>query len=173
MQVKQGDQIPLSVQLFDGDTAKYVRATVRGSNGTPLAGSPVDLTHVGNGLYTDDSLVMPLDNFVTASYRVYTDAGYTIPSDLHSDTEDIFNLMVPVAELIEVLSKVNQILQELSGAADIIGELDDTGALEGQLADSDDLEGYVTDNGAITGELSDEGLLGSIESPEIVGEVKC
>jgi len=89
IQVAVGSAVPLTLQLPDGATDKYVQAVVRDPAGDELDDSPVNLAHVGEGLYTDDSVSMTSDNFVTVTYLVYSDAGYTTLDDDYSHGFDI------------------------------------------------------------------------------------
>jgi hypothetical protein len=89
---KLGDSLRLNLQLFDGATNLYVRAYLYDANDNQLAGSPLAVPHVANGLYRADSLVMPDTPQVTAIYKVYTDAGFTTLSTNHSDAIDVYNL---------------------------------------------------------------------------------
>lgn len=90
-QVTAGDKIPLSVQLFDGATNKFIRARLYDKAGLELAGSPVALVHTAGGLYQDDSYTMPA-YAVLAQYKIYDDSGFTTPSSLHSDAMEIFDI---------------------------------------------------------------------------------
>lgn len=86
-----GDPIPLSLQLGDGATDKYVRAHVYKADGTSqVTGSPVALTHVSGGRYIDQSLTMPPGNCVEARYETFDDAGFTTPSGESIVTEKIY-----------------------------------------------------------------------------------
>ena len=73
-----GNPMVLAHQLPDGHTGKYVRAVLRRPDGTALVASPINLAHVGNGLYTNDDENMPSQQFVTSTYITYSDAAYTI-----------------------------------------------------------------------------------------------
>ena len=90
--IKLGEILPLALQLFDGDTAKYPRARLFKADGTELSGSPVALTHVANGLYKNSALTMPNENVVLVQYRVFNDSGFTIESGLHSAAVEEFFL---------------------------------------------------------------------------------
>lgn len=103
---KAGESIPLSLQLFDGNTSKFVSAIVIDSTGTPLAGSPVLLTHKSDGRYEDGSLLMPTVAFVTVTYKVYNDLLLTDPSLDHSDGDDVFQLEVPDADILDKLCDI-------------------------------------------------------------------
>lgn len=89
-----GEKIPLTLQLFDGATDKYARAIIRNSAGVALDESPVDLNHVGDGLYVDTAITitMPASIFITITYITYDDAEYTTPSSIHDRTLDLIHL---------------------------------------------------------------------------------
>lgn len=92
--LKAGDTVPLVLQLFDGVTTKYVRATVTNQAGTAVSGSPFTLTHQALGKYVNSSLVMPSGvSFIVAHYRVFDDAGFTTISS-YADTAEVFNLFI-------------------------------------------------------------------------------
>lgn len=76
--------IPLSLQLFDKATNKYITATVRLPSGAELDGSPVNLPHVSRGFYSSQELRMPAQD-VSVFYEVFDDAAHTIPSADHSE----------------------------------------------------------------------------------------
>lgn len=84
MNLKPGDKIPLVLQLFDNAVNKFVRAVVRDSSDTQIAGSPFALAHEANGLYTNSTAEMPNSAFVSVQYLVYDDAGFTTLSSTHS-----------------------------------------------------------------------------------------
>lgn len=114
-----GATLNLNLQLFDGATNKFVRATLRDASGASL-GSPVAMPHVGLGLYSDDSQVMPNTAEVTATYKVFDDAGFTTPSADHSDALDVFALTEATAlvsnvdlELVAVIESDNIITASL------------------------------------------------------------
>lgn len=81
-----GDTIPVSLQLEDGATDKFPRAFIYKPDGT-LFGT-LDLAHVANGGYEDDSQVFPGLAFLRAVYVVYTDAGHSIESAAHMRAEE-------------------------------------------------------------------------------------
>ena len=88
-----GDVISLRYQLEDDDTSKYVQATLYDEEFTELDDSPVNLSHLERGFYTNDSLLFP-DGVkkIIAVYRVYEDPTYTIKSEDYYNGEDEFNL---------------------------------------------------------------------------------
>ena len=89
---KIGDTLQLNCQLYDGATNKYVKAWLRDASGVALSPATATLAHVGEGLYSNDSVVMPTTQQVTAVIKVFDDAGFTTPSSLHSDVLDVFDL---------------------------------------------------------------------------------
>jgi hypothetical protein len=89
---KLGEAIQLNLQLFDGATNKYVKAWLRNASGVALGTPTVSLSHIGEGLYSNDSVLMPDTSQVTAVYKVFDDAGFTTPSADHADALDIFEL---------------------------------------------------------------------------------
>jgi len=89
---KINEAIRLNLQLFDGGTTLYPLVYAYNAAGSQISGSPVALSHLANGLYTNSSLLMPDTAQVRAVYRVFTDSGHTLISDDYSDALDIFNL---------------------------------------------------------------------------------
>jgi len=90
--IRVGDQIPIWLQLFDGVTTKFPRAVVRNAAGTAISGSPFDLTHVADGLYSNSSAVMPSTPFVTVQYLVFNEVGRTTMDNNYSDEIEIKEL---------------------------------------------------------------------------------
>ena len=85
-----GDKIYLKLQLSNGNTGKFVRAVVRDEDGVEISGSPVALTHVGGGLYKDQSLTFPSTDEVTAQYAVYDDSGFTTLNSSYDQVTDVY-----------------------------------------------------------------------------------
>lgn len=76
--VSPGQKIVLLAHLECPDaTVYYVDAVLKDFNRDELAESPVDLTDEGDGIFTDDSVNMPDEPYVTATYRVFLDAAKT------------------------------------------------------------------------------------------------
>lgn len=75
--IRVGATVPLTAKLNDGQTTKFVRATVFDHVGGAVPGSPFTLTHVGNGVYQNASLNMPEVPFITVCYEAFNDAGFT------------------------------------------------------------------------------------------------
>ncbi len=91
--IAEGATLPLSIQLFDYDPNKFVKAFITDSNNDPIAGSPVELAPVGSlGFYSNNTLVMPNTPFVVVQYVVYDDSGYTTVSTSEGGASDTFIL---------------------------------------------------------------------------------
>ena len=105
---KVGTPIYLDLKLQDGNTGKFVRAFVRDVSGTPIAGSPALLTHIGEGRYINNSLIMPDTPEVKASYIVYDDALFAVESSIYVHGADIFKR--------SSLDQVVEILQDMQGS---------------------------------------------------------
>ena len=156
--VKIGDPIHLNLQLEDGAIDKYPQAILRDQIGTLMAGSPVDLTHTGDGLYQNDSISMPNTQEVTATYKVYDDSGHTILSSFYSVELDVFTK----DNAAELVANLKQLAGDITGSIDDVGGLsaflDDNGGLLGDIVDSGSLEGFI-DDFELTGVLVDSGDL--------------
>ena len=164
MLVKVGDPIQLNLQLEDGASNKHPRAILRDQLGTLLSGSPVNLTHTGDGLYQNDSVFMPDTQEVTATYKVYDDVGRTILSQLYSIELDVFT-RDSSASLIQSL-----LGQNLKG--DIDGYLDDSGGLQAFLDDTGGIMGDIDDSGQLEGYIEEFELTGIvIDGGELRGEL--
>lgn len=93
-----GDTVPLSDQLFNYATDKYVKVFLYDQNFDELPDSGIELGQIGSlGLYGSSLFEMPNNAFVIAQYVVYDDSGYTQPSTSQggfSDTLILNNLQV-------------------------------------------------------------------------------
>lgn len=86
LNLKIGQIIPLAWQLHDGATNKFPQAVIRDKDDVPISGSPFDLTHQSNGLYTlpGNAALMPNSEKVTVQFLTYNESGHTTLSDDHS-----------------------------------------------------------------------------------------
>ena len=85
-----GSKLNLKISLSDGNPTRFVRAFLYDLDGVSLTPAYVDLVHQDNGLYSDDVAVMPNADQVSAVYRVYSDAGFSIQDLNYSQALDIF-----------------------------------------------------------------------------------
>lgn len=115
MNLRRGDTIPLKFQLSEGDTGKYVRAFIRDSADSPISGSPFNLSHVANGLYTSDAAIMPETKNVSVQFITYSDSGYTT-----RDTD------YPIVAIEIPLSR-----DSISG--EVVGYVDSVGVVKGVI----------------------------------------
>ena len=173
MKFKVNQYIPLVLQLSDEDTSLFPQVVIRDNTGV-LIGSPIDLTHVGSGLYTNSSFQMPTNSFITMQYKVYQDAGHTIRSLRHVDTivETVSRDFVGEA-VDSILSSINALL---SGGfiGDIAGFIVDQGLILGIIEDDNQLVGNISDNNNLVGIIEDDELLGYVFSDELlVGYISC
>ena len=120
--VKFEEPMPLSLQLFDGATDKYIKVILKRPDGVALPESPVYLTNVGDGNYQDNAVLMPAYTHIVATFKVYDDAGYSVPSESHSDTEETFKLDIIDQDLIDQLIELKELLNELANQRVILPE---------------------------------------------------
>lgn len=77
-----GKKIPLALQIQDiSDGPYFVKCRLIKPDNSELGVSPVTLTDLGNGLFTNYSVTMPNEQFILAQYIVYEDAGFTTQSE--------------------------------------------------------------------------------------------
>lgn len=173
MLVKAGQAIKLNLQLSDEDASAFPQAELIDETGSPIAGSPVNLSHVSNGLYTDDSISMPAVEVVYAQYKTFIDSGYTQRHPVHCDT------LLDVFERDFNGEKIDQIANNITaneGVLDFIsGLVEDEGELQGQLLDDGQLFGTLEDEMALVGVIVEpEVLVGTLySSDEISGMIDC
>lgn len=113
--MKIGDPIPLALQLTDLEEDQFVLANVFLEGGVEHDDSPVLLAHISNGIYEDDSLIMPNSRWVHIQYRVYSDAGLTLISHfpkaetifLDQEAQDIENLLTLLTD-VDLTAKVEE-----------------------------------------------------------------
>lgn len=158
--VKVGEPIQLNFQLDDGNPSKFPIAILRNAFGVPLSGSPVSLTHVGDGLYCAESILMPNTYEVTATFKVFDDPAHTVLSTFYSIELDVFE-RDDISEQIAAILAGSFICGPMVG--DVTGYVDDT---------EQRLSGFVDDYGLLLGDIFDSGdLVGKIDpSIEIYGK---
>jgi len=115
--IRQGDTLPLSLQLPDGVTSKYPQADIYSVAGALL--TTVDLVHRATGLYTVDTENMPAQDFVTVVYTVYDDAGHTIVSATYDRTSEVFvrAAFIALGDLVDGTVTVQTALARANAAA--------------------------------------------------------
>lgn len=100
-----GSAVCISAQMVDGASDVYVRAHAYDATGAELADSPVDLTHLSNGLYVNNgTLTMPDTPVLRVQTKVYTDPDYEVASTDCGDGLDLFYKAVNFLIVSNVLS---------------------------------------------------------------------
>lgn len=167
MDITVGEKIPLSVQLADDETGRFIIATVRDHFGTEVSGSPATLSHIANGLYEDLSVSMPTTR-VTASYRTYCSLSPLKRDPKYPTHTEMFLVKQPAAQVSVIVSPIN-----LKGT--IQGK-----RLEGQVT-FNELSG-VLKRQSVIGRISDDlmkakqasdKLVGSLKSKDTKGKITC
>lgn len=105
-----GEVIPLSFQLLDQDASKFCRAVLSNPAGTTFA--TVSMVNLGGGKYTNDTVLMPNEDYVECQYQPFNDAGFTIPDPDHLVGTDVFRQEIPDTVIVDL---INQILNKLNG----------------------------------------------------------
>lgn len=128
--VKLGDPMPLFLQLGGSVTGKFIKASLKDAAGVSLGAFP--LADRGLGLYSSPDVAMSGATVVYATYEVFDDAGFTVPSPLYQNGEDVFLLdtgssATPAVDL--------QSLEVVFGATSIDVDVV-TDSLEGELVES-------------------------------------
>lgn len=151
MQVPAGSPIPISLQLWDGNNGAFVKAFLKNEQGAPYSPSSIDLQNVGNGLYLNSTLLMPVSGVILASLFVFTDGTYLVPDDNYTASSDIFSV------------------QSSGGGGG--GSVVNGGSVVGYVIDANPLVGVVESDQA-TGEVANTSLTGQIDSSQAEGEVQ-
>ena len=152
--LKLGQKIPLKALAQNRATGKVVRAIVKDATNVSIAGSPVTLPHVGDGVYFLDTLVMPNTPNISVEYDPFDGPGFTNPST------DI----LPTSERFE-FDEDFEGTRIFAGSEVLTGNIT-SDTLEGTVEDDkENLSGEISDEEKLSGELSEETVSGSIEDP--------
>ena len=127
--VRLGSAALLVAQLSEGETNLYPRAVVRDQAGAQVSGSPFDLAHIANGLYSSSAFTPGTQGRFTATFSVYTDSGHTTLSDYPL-----------ISDVIDVEDEAE------SDTAPIEGKIDGDGFINGQLDGDIFITGVVDDS---------------------------
>ena len=168
-----GEIVRLTNQLWDGDTGKFVRAIVRKTDGTEVTGSPFTLAHIGNGKYTNNTLLMPNEDRLDVTYETYDDAGFTTLSEDHTISTDVYRLEIPDST---ILAKLDQILNIVStfnipgsairvriGGEGFTGELGERDALVAALGKVG-VDAMVRSDGSVEAKTGTVGIEAEVKS---------
>lgn len=158
--IKVGDPIPLRLKLSDKENGLYVRAKVQDSTGTAISGSPFTLTHDSVGFYKNISVAMPDVPWVGVVYEVFTDSGFSTPSN-YADVDEVF-------------ARESQASFTLDVSDTIVGTVTEDAILGTVLNDEIIIGEVESTNPLVTGTIETEAVDGEIEPDDIIiGEVTC
>jgi hypothetical protein len=159
-----GDPIRLNLQLWDGATSKFPLAVLRDGLGNELPESPIGLSHIGDGLYADDSVDMPDTPEVTATYVVYNDAGFTDESDEHQQSLDVF----PLNTITPLLEQVLELLEKCLNT-NMIACIDSANEIIGLLKGVDGIDAYVSEESIFANIDNDDTIKGTLNDENLEG----
>ncbi len=173
-----GETLKIFCVLDDGDTTKFIRAELRDDSGTPLAASPVTLTHISGGyyLYTGAPVTMPSVDSVCAHYKVFTDAGFTTPDLTHGDAVDLYERDESFPDVIDCLNEIKDDLTILISTGLIVfptaikGVVREDPVLVGTVgSDGEGLRGMIGEDAEIRGHVgSDDSITGIVQNKESI-----
>lgn len=99
LKIKLGAEVPVVLQLSDGDTGLFPAASIYDNEGNLL--QTVNLSHDANGNYAPGTAyTMPNENFIKVIYITYTDSGRTTESTQHGRVVDVFSLDTITKDLV-------------------------------------------------------------------------
>lgn len=182
-----GETLPLSLQLYDFNTGKFTRVHLADQDGTVLPGSPFNLTHIGNGKYTSDAVVMPTGvDYIEATYEVFASAadrtaGTPLDPDYTSAT-DVYRFEIPDsvldAKLDQILDKLcNIIIPKLDGfalpGASIKVQIDPS-EVEAIIDDVNEAKAILNRDPSVTAKIkSDPKIIAELDDDEVDAKTKC
>ncbi len=158
------DPIPLTLQLHDGAENKYPQAIIRDSAGSTILGSPVDLSHIGNGLYRDLTKTLASPQIISVTFVTYDDASHTTESSEHQ-------MATVDYEIVPVTTSVDTPVFT-TGEKELVGVIPEQAKLLGQI-ENVTLYGIIQET-ELVGNVTLEEVEGVI-GPEtiLLGEVRC
>lgn len=162
---KSGDPLRLRNSLDNGRIDRFVRAFLSSTLGAPIA--TVDLPHLANGVYGENSYAMPNVDSIFVKYKVYKDAGFTITDKQFSEGFDSYEKEV----LVPVMFPDDSVIGVIDSVSEVTGVVSDSG-LVGVVAETS-LSGSVESEEAV-GVISFSDVSGAISESDITGEIiKC
>lgn len=156
---KQGELIPLHLQLGEFDTGLFVEAIVKNESGVPHASSPVDLSDVGDGLYTDNSIPQPA-GILIATYKTYKDAGKTVLACQEAGTDIFLRDTISDIDLPERNDTFIAVFAEETNILTAVFEETDNCVLV--LSDTDQIVLSVNDSDTLVGVFPDDDVLTAV-----------
>ena len=111
----------IDLQLYDGNTSKFVRAYIKDAIGSLVTILP--LTSKSGGLYTAQTS-LPLIGQYTVQCIVYTDALFTIEDMIYERTEDQIGISTPTSINLQMTTGViDNEVQELMAWLELDGNI--------------------------------------------------
>jgi hypothetical protein len=162
-----GQSLRLNLSFTDLSSAHFVRVFLYDELGGPLATPFVNLAHLGNGVFFDNSVAMPNGvQQVKAKYVVYKDAGYSILDPVYSAGFDTFDKQ----ELVPVQFPDDEVFGEISVQSTVDGRIQE-GAVMGAV-EQDGMVGAVEEDSAV-GTVGPSDVAGAVEEVEVEGTIEC
>lgn len=152
MDVLPGSIIPIDIQLWDGDISKFPRAFLFGPGGIPYSPPFVDLASVGNGLYSNRSVLMPQVGPVSASFSIYNDSARTVLDSAHTFSSESYSVQSEGGSGGTVESNID-VLGFIGDDDDVLGFVDTQGDIVGEVDLASDVAGYFDSNDDLLGEI--------------------
>lgn len=148
---KLGDKLNLNLQLYDGTASlpRRVFCNLVRMDGT-LVTPQFELTHVGEGEFTETTKVMTSDSILLAHYYVKLTDGVTLDTN-YTVSKDVYVRDVNGEIIAGGMSSTS--VTVLSGMVE--GEVLSTETIEGTLID-DIVEGNIIEGSVIEGVITDE-----------------
>lgn len=160
IQLPVNQSIPLTVQLADGAVDQFPRAICRDESGAVIFAGPVDLGHVGDGLYTDFSKSRSIEGKVTVQFIVYSDAGHTTENLTYTRHVDVFSIVAATE-------------QTSASKIELQGIVVPYQTIQGKIFNDMLLTGLISDN-STAGLIQDHTIIGRVEGEHsLIGEVSC
>ena len=160
---KLNDPLKLVMSLDDLDDSKFVRVFLTDETNAPISPATVDLTNVGDGVYSDDlSPLMPNKAEVRAHFVIFNDAGYTTIDDEHGADTDFFKLdafdpsiLQPKAAAIFATVQTENSLKGSVEKGSVYGTIETEQKIKGMILGGE-IKGTINTENGIKGVVLDE-----------------
>lgn len=122
--VSVGGLVPLCYVSPFKNAALYVRARVYHQETNALLATK-DLTHIEEGRYTDATFFMPNVPGIIVRYDIFTDVGYSTPSDDEGSVDERFSTSVTVPPDVIRNDEIELVFNDSDESIDLAFEEDD------------------------------------------------
>lgn len=162
--IKVNTPILLTLQLHDGAENKYPQAVIRDSAGNTILGSPVDLPHIGNGLYRDLTKSLASPQIISVTFITYDDASHTVESNDHQRATVDYEIIQETTSIDTPVFTTGEkeLVGVIPGQVKVIGEIE-TATLNGIIRETELFSNVTPEE--VQGVLNSEAI--------ILGEVRC